>query len=45
LGECLSKNRDFAYYNERVYLEDDALRARAYMQDSFETVKAFFSFE
>jgi HEPN domain-containing protein len=45
LGERLSKNRDFAYYSERMYLKDDALHALSYMQESFETAKAFFSFE
>jgi hypothetical protein len=45
LGERLSRNRDFAYYGERMYLKSDALHALSYMQESFETAKAFFSFE
>jgi HEPN domain-containing protein len=45
LGERLRKNRNPAYYSEQVYLKDDALDALSNMQESFETAKAFFSFE
>ena len=44
-GDQLTRNRNLAYYEEKLYTRDDASLAISAMRQSFAIASAFFSFE